>query len=269
MRQERRVVRPGRPVYGRPAPERKGLPQISLPAGSVKLLWRVLAVLAILVLISSVTALKKVTITGNHAITSDRLQRLAITALENQWFGRNTLLINTSALGNYIKSNEAGINTAKITRHLPGTLEIMVTERQPSLNWKTGDQVYLLDSDGTVLGVSRGQYTKLPVVTDSVNLPVKVGDRVAPRQFISFCVQLAAQLPAVAKLQPKEMTVPQTTSELYVTFANASYLIKFDATRPPGDEIADLQKVLQQLRVLKKTPESYIDLRVEHKAYYK
>lgn len=269
----RHVSRPGRPVYGRPGPApRRGSsssgPRIRLSARLIKWVGIATLGLALLALVSSATTLKTVTITGNRTLAADRLQRLTATALEHQWFGRNTLLINTGAVGRFVQTAEPGVKTIRVSRHLPGELRIAVTERQPSLNWRSGGQLYLLDADGTVLGASKGQYVKLPAVNDSANLPVKEGSRVVPSQFVAFASAIATQLPPASKLQIAQMSVPQTTSELYVT-TDRGLLIKFDTTRPAGGEISDLVKVLQQLQALHKTPSQYIDLRVEHKAYYK
>ncbi len=269
MASSRHVSRPGRPVYGRPASRRQSSkPKLKLPRNAVK--WGIILtiVLGMIAFISSVTTLKKVTIVGNHTLATDRLERLTATALSKQWFGKNTVLIDSTATARSIQSAEPGVRTIAVTKHLPSTLLVTVTERQPSLNWRSGGQLYLLDSDGTVLGISSGQYVKLAVVMDSANLPVKQGSRVVPRDFVTFATTIATQLPTAAKLQISQMTVQESTSELYVT-TDKGLLLKFDTTRLAAGELSDLAKVLQQLQSLKKTPAQYIDLRVEHKAYYK
>ena len=108
----------------------------------------------------------------------------------------------------------------------------------------------------------------LPVVEESTNLPVKIGDRVVPASFIGFCSGLIETLPKKSGLQITGMRVPDTTSELYVV-TNRGYYLKFDTTRSSSEQVGDLKIVLDTLARQKKTPAEYIDLRIAGKAYYK
>ena len=271
----RRVNRTGarpsyRPSYSRQqSRRRRPVPNFSQVASGF---WIRLAVVSTLILLALVliargTAVSTVKVEGNHLLPTSSLVELGQKGLKDQWFGRNVLLINTSGLGDYLLGHELGLKEVKVKRQLPHALVIKVTERQPSLNWKTNGVLYLLDADGTIIGPTGGSYAKLPIINDSNNLPVKTGDRVVPTAFVRFCQDLTSLLPGAGQTI-SGFTIPASTSEVYVQTAKG-ITIKFDTTRPVGEEVDDLRQVLAELTKSKKSPAEYIDLRIEHKAYYK
>ncbi len=269
-RQVRRAgVRPG--YYGRrPLPPQR--PRIDLSRLQVSGQWIKRAVIATVVLLmlllaAQSTKLGKLTVTGTKGLDPAHIERVAREGLQRQWFGRNALMVNTGALEGYLESSEPGIKQADVRHDGLTGIAIKLAEHQPSLNWKTNNLTYLLDSDGTVIGQSRGEYTMLPVVTDSSNLPVKTGDRVAPAVFVQFCTEIARQLPGRG-IKVGEMVVPETTSEVHVR-TDKGFVLKFDTTRPAANELADLKAVQTELARTGKTAKEYIDLRIERKAYYK
>lgn len=271
MRPQRQVRRTEvRPTYARRRQAQRSRPQLHIPA--VKIAWIRLAavitvILGLLVGFAHLTTVNAVVIQGNKTLAGDHLQRVAEEGLSRQWFGRNLMLVNTGGLASYIEKAEPGIKAADVHRQPFHEVVVSVTERQPTINWKTNGEVYLLDVDATVIGPTKGVYTKLPTVSDSSNLPVKVGDRVAPTSFVAFCAEIARILPP-AGFEVGEMNVQTTTSEVTVK-STKGIMLKFDTTRPAGDEVQDLKLVQAELTKAKKTPTQYIDLRIEHKAYYK
>ena len=266
-----------RPSYSRrPAPARRSprssfqRPSLQLPA--IKIVWIrlvgvALVILLVLLGLNRLTRLQHLRVQGNHSLTSAHITQLAEAGLHRQWFGHNIVLVNTGDLVSYLEAADPGIQQATASRSSLHTLTITIQERRPSLNWKTQGTVYLLDANATVIGPTKGVYASLPTVVDGSNLPVKVGDRVAPTQFVAFCITLAQLLPTTG-YQVAQITVPTSTSEVYVT-TTAGLVLKFDTTRAASDEIADLKQVQAELAAAKKAPTQYIDLRIEHKAYYK
>jgi cell division septal protein FtsQ len=143
-----------------------------------------------------------------------------------------------------------------------------MTERQPLLAWKSGVQVFALDVEGVAVSYQSDVGLKLPVVEDSTNLPVKIGDRVVPARFVSFATGVIATMPKKTGLQITGLRIPDTTSELYVV-TSRKFFIKFDTTREVDEQVGDLKAVLDTLSKQNKTPAEYIDLRIAGKAYYK
>jgi cell division septal protein FtsQ len=136
------------------------------------------------------------------------------------------------------------------------------------LGWNSGGVTYALDAGGKIIGLLSEVGSNVPVVTDSTNLPVKVGDTVAPARFVTFSTTLATNLPKETGIAISSLRVTDTTSELYVV-TNKGYQLKLDTTRGVEEQLADLKQVLATLSTQKKTPAEYIDLRIANKAYWK
>ena len=175
--------------------------KIRLPRLRLAWLWLAAAAIilgAVLFGLGQLTALKQVKIEGNHTLTTAHVSQLTHQGLLHQLFGHNLVLVDTGALGAHLQQAEPGIKQVSIQRHLLHTLVVKVVERQPALNWKTNGSVYLLDTNATVIGPTDATYAHLLTVTDSSNLPVKVGDRVALTVFEAVCVDIARLLPGTA-----------------------------------------------------------------------
>jgi cell division septal protein FtsQ len=268
----RRSTVRSQPQRRRPRRPSLGLPSVRLPAFPlIKAAWLKLAVittviLILLVVLAHLTTLRQLKVEGNRSVSTAQVVQLADTGLRHQWFGRNTILIDGGALASYLEQADPAIAQVTVSRSSFHAVTIKIAERQPTINWKTGGVVYLLDANATVISPTTGSYASLPTVTDSSNLPVKAGDRVAPTQFVTFCADLARLLPGTG-YQVSAMTVPASTSELYVT-TTTGLTLKFDTTRSAAGEINDLKAVQAELKAANKTPTQYIDLRIPNKAYY-
>lgn len=274
MRPQRQVRRGStRPAFtSRPSRTRKPkkrlkLPSAALSSASIKLAIISTLVLTALVVFAQATRLQSIKITGVTSLDADHLQRLAEEGANKQWLGRSAILLNTGNLEQFLVDAEPGIKEAEVSRQGLNSIKVNVSERQPKLNWKSGSIIYLLDIDGTVIGESKGPYTRLPTVSDSTNLPVEVGKRVAPSSFVNFCSEMYRRLPEVG-IKPIEMIVPETTSEINIK-TDKGYRVKMDTTRSVEGELASLKAVQAELTRQRRTPAEYIDLRIENKAYFK
>jgi cell division septal protein FtsQ len=265
---QRQVRRIGRPVYVRSSGQSPKPKRGNSTISAVRPLLISFGLFILIVFgLSRVFALEQIKVNQTKHLSEQDLRQGARDILRKQWFGGSLLLINSQSLRDDLLAANAGLKDVTIKRQLPHTLVITIKERQPSLNWKSGNETYVLDSEGTVIGISRGEAEKLPTVIDTTNLPVKEGSRVAPAQFVSFCNDIKGKLTGM-KFQITEMRVPESTSELHVKVSRG-YVIKLDTTRPPGEAVADLQSITAYLQQNKKVPVEYIDLRIPHKAYYK
>ncbi len=143
---------------------------------------------------------------------------------------------------------------------------VTATLKQPSLGWSTGNQIYVLDKDGTVIGVAAGSVS-FPVVYDGSNLPVAVGQRVASVHFVDFVSSIVPAL-AASGITVTRLDIKDTTFDLAAQ-TNKGYRLLFDTSRGAAEEVADLNAVQRLLVTQKRTPAEYIDLRIAGKAYYK
>jgi cell division septal protein FtsQ len=184
----------------------------------------------------------------------------------SSWGMHNLLTFNDAALMSKLQQADPAIRSVKVARRPWHTLVVTVTLKQPSLGWSTGNQLYLLDSDGTVIGLFPGG-SKLPTVVDASNLPVKNGQQVVSDHFVAFVQELMPAL-AAAGYRVGTFSIKDTTLDLTVT-TDKGYSLIFDTSRSAGDEVRDLKSVQVLLKQQNKTPGSYIDLRIAGKAYWK
>lgn len=175
----------------------------------------------------------------------------------------NLLTLDTGKLASSLIALDPELKAVTIERLWPHAIRVTVTQKQPALGWSTGNQSYLLDRDGTVIGTLSAGST-LPLVVDGNNLPVQKGQQVVTASFVTFCTDLLADLPSTG-ITPTGLRVQDTTFDLYVQ-TNKHYELIFDTTRPAADEVADLKTVLATLAG--KAPSQYIDMRISGKAYY-
>ncbi len=209
----------------------------------------------------------EVQIQGAQTISPKLIELSVRKGLRSQLLGDNLITFSPGRLEQSVIGEIPEIKHLSFKRGWPTRLIITVSEREPSLAWRSGGVLYLLDRDGTVIRQITDKQGKLAVVTDTTNLPVKAGERVVPSRFVAFTLDTAAGLAGLGE-KVKDMSVRDTTSELNVNLARG-FLVKFDTTRGAGSQIHALQLVLSSLAKSGRRPKEYVDLRVEGKAYYK
>lgn len=269
MKRPGRQVRTSRGAY---APNRLSTPRRSYPkqgggVGQKRFLFGFIIVVALLFIYSRFNV-ETIKIEGNRVLKTPALETIIRAGLQATSLSGNLLTLNPSRVEDYVVLKEYQVKDLKFKRHWPQTLVVEVTERKPSLLWQSGEQVNVLDIDGTVIGSAGERFKQLPVVIDSKNVPVRVGDRVVSGSFIQFCDDVVTQLQSSLAIGVSRITVPDTTSEVHVT-TSKGYVVKFDTTRSAISELNDLKNVLSELDRLRKVPAEYIDLRIPGKAYYK
>jgi cell division septal protein FtsQ len=186
--------------------------------------------------------------------------------IADSWQQGNLVTLNDDRLGSKLQLADPLLKSVQVRRRWFHTVIITATLKQPSLGWSSDNQRYLLDRDGTAIGVLPAG-SVLPVVNDGSNLPVKTGTRVTTSRFVAFVGELVPAL-AANGIGATSLDVKETTLDLSVT-TNKGYRLIFDTGRTVAEEMADLKAVLGLLATQKKTPAEYIDLRVSGKAYYK
>jgi cell division septal protein FtsQ len=194
------------------------------------------------------------------------IQSQAHKLVAEQWRQQNLLTLNSNNLEDALLKADPMVKAVRVQRQWPNAVTLAVTLKQPSLGWMSGNQAYLLDRDGSAIGLLPSG-ASVPVVVDGSNLPVRLGQRVTSTRFIGFTTELATAL-AAAKVTATRYEVKDTTLDLYVTTAKGYRLI-FDTSRSAREQAADLSTLLGFLAKQNKAPVEYIDLRIAGKAYYK
>jgi cell division septal protein FtsQ len=264
----RRVRVPGRQSYGRPVPlgrptrRAMKLPNLGLVPRRLLIMTAGIAVAGFgLWQVFSINA-----VTVSAPGRGEEIKREALKQIEASWRQKNLLTFDNEAMVSKLQQADPLLRSVEVRRKWPRGIVVTASLKQPSLGWSTGNQKYLLDRDGTVIGALSAD-SKLPVVTDGSNLPVQIGARVASARFVAFATEL---VPALAKvgIGAQGLAVTDTTLDLVVS-TNKGYRLIFDTAREVEEEIADLKSVQALLATQNKVPAEYIDLRIAGKAYYK
>ncbi len=264
--------RPYRPAYRRGRSGggnwRPGRESFNLP----NLNWRLVGfiVLALIIIVGwwRLFELQSIQVKGNTNTSTTQLKAMVQTEINKNFWRHNLTTLDTANLAKAVGDDNYQLKTIEIERAWPHGLVVQVSERQPSLVWKTGGQAYLLDADGSIISQINPSSSKLPAVTDNTNLPVKAGDRVVPAAFVGFCQELIGTMAQTTGVGVTGLNVPDTTTEVYVT-TNKGYVVKFDTTRTAKEGLAELNRLLVALKTQNKNPAQYIDLRIPNTAYYK
>lgn len=260
----RRVIKPQRPSYGSrdkaPKPYRP-----TLTWARLKSVLTTAGTAALVVWFYSWFNITQIVVEGLKSLPPESVRTKTEHALSKGILGSNLLTLRPGKVTDELYAAEPLLKDIRLERSWPSRLKVVVIERQPSINWVSGNQTFLLDAEGTVIGPT--SEVSLATVVDSANLPVKAGDRVAPRRFVEFVSTLGSML-AAAGVGVSGYRVPDTTSEVYAQ-TDMGYIIKFDTARSATEQMMDLKSVLTTLSGLKKSPAEYIDLRVPNKAYYR
>lgn len=144
------------------------------------------------------------------------------------------------------------IKSATITRTLPGTLTIAITERTPAAWWQNGGAVQLIDRDGVVLGHYK--------YNDRVALPVVVGAD-APKNM----PQLMAILNTVPSLKADVKSAVRVGSRRW----NIQLSRDITVMLPEDEPVAAWKRfatLVEQKALLSKAIRS-VDMRVEDRVF--
>lgn len=124
--------------------------------------WTSLVVLlmggGIYFLLSPFFNIKNITIVGNEKITQETIISLSGIELE-----QNTFKVSKSKVEQAIKTN-AYIDSVKIKRKLPETIEIQVTERKPAYMLILGNAYVYVNTQGYLLEISQ-EKLNAPIIT--------------------------------------------------------------------------------------------------------
>lgn len=124
--------------------------------------WTSLVVLliggGIYFLLSSFFNIHNIVVTGNEKITQEMIISLSGIELE-----KNTFKFSKSKVEQAIKTN-AYIDSVKIKRKLPETIEIQITERKPAYMLTLGNAYVYMNTQGYLLEISL-EKLKTPIIT--------------------------------------------------------------------------------------------------------
>jgi hypothetical protein len=168
------------------------------------------------------------------------------------------------------------VDSVEVLRGLPGTVKIVVHEKQPVAIWSSAGVASLLDPSGVVFmqypldqlplkGTPIGDILATePVVIDTQNLPVSPEKPVVSSQFITFVSVVQSQTTAtLPDLTIDHFEVGTTTYDLTM-FAKQGMQVALNTLSDPAVDVRNLTRLVRQ----EKTPlTAKVDLQIDRWAY--
>jgi hypothetical protein len=108
----------------------------------------------------------------------------------------------------------------------------------------------------------------LPVVQDESGLEIETGKVALPKEDVEFIRDVTFQLRAKG-MAIKSLGLPRVANELHIFPEGEQYFVKFNMTGDARVQAGVFMAVKERLQAEGRAPSSYIDVRIEEKAFYK
>lgn len=207
--------------------------------------------------------------------TREAYQEAAQAVLSGSLANTNKITVDTGNIANELQKQFPELSHVSVVLPFIGRQPVVhIQTAQPVLvltSSQTGG-VFLLDESGRAMidaaKVPASVKEQLPVIQDQSGLPIAVGDSALPSDDITFITEVIGQLLA-KNIRVSSMVLPVGAGELDVRIEGAPYTVKFNLHGDARVGAGAFLAVKQQLERENKTPGSYIDVRVDNKAYYR
>ncbi|MCG3210628.1 MAG: Cell division protein FtsQ [Anaerolineae bacterium] len=191
-------------------------------------------------------------ISGNQALS--RLEIYRASGIDSQsvfWLNPEQVAAKIAALPN--------IKSAEVTITLPARVSIAVTERKPQVLWQTGDKVWWVDQEGTVVPPRTEVEGMLKIIDDDMQ-PLEVGYQ------IDQTIITGAQ--ALQLLVPNVTVIRHTRAKGLIVATPEGWPVYLGNGSDMRAKLMVLSALLPDLRQ-EKQPPLYIDVRNPLRPVYK
>lgn len=233
-----------------PQKEKKPLPKF------IKIIILVIVVLAALIYLLFFSPFFKISNIITEGITLENADLAQIK-------GQNIILLKTDKIKSVILTKNANFGDIQIIRGLPKTLKIKINPYQAAMIWQTGGRQYLVNKEGLIFNEVQGE-TDLPIVQDSKDLAVQIRQQVVSTNFIEFIREVFVNFSRSTDFKIVYFEINETIFQVDA-LTDQGWLVKFDTTRSPSDQLESLKKFLAEN---KDAVHEYIDVRIEGKVFY-
>lgn len=199
---------------------------------------------------------------------SDFANKLINGSLSN----KNKLTINTSSINSSMKKHFPELDSVSVVLPFLGNRpKIYVQAYQPAFALKTKNGTFIVNKSGKAIARTQenlARQLEVPIVTDDSDLVAEVGVQVLSSDDGVFIDYIHSEL-AKAHFNPSSLVLA-ASRELDVSFQGKAYFAKFNLQRgDPRQQVGAFVATANQLERQGKTPQHYIDLHLDGRAYYK
>lgn len=200
---------------------------------------------------------------------ASQLRTTTETALKNQLFGSNLVLLRSRGVkADIVATNGDQVAEVKVSKnYFSRELKITATDRQPAIQWQTNNKLYEVDQTGRITKQVTAR-NKLPFIIDETNVAVADLDQVTTPTFLGFIANVQSKLAQTTGLEPVRYRLRSTTKEVLVD-TNKNFYVLFDTDANSSEQMQSVKRTLEVAKSKGQTPTSYIDVRIPYKAYYK
>jgi hypothetical protein len=187
--------------------------------------------------------------------------------LDSHPWARLSFLIDDGELKRFAQSRAPHIeNIAFKTTAGIGEAVFAVKFREPVAGWTLGGGKYYVDSSG--ISFETNYFAEPPVmVVDENDTILTQGSQVVSDKFLSFVGHVVAEAKQAGYTVSNAKIPLNTTRQLVISLNETPTSVKLSVDRSVGEQIEDMSRALVYLDQNNIAP-SYIDVRVENKAYY-
>lgn len=182
----------------------------------------------------------------------------------NKLVGKNIFLVRQPVIENDMRQVYPPVATVELVRGLPHTVRFTVKLRDPVLKWSSGDKIYILDLAGEVFQEGDSpDYAALPLVRDSSQVQLEIGQQVISPAFIQFVTELHQQSSEMVKRKFQWGEVGETTFHVDALL-EGDMRLKLTTQRPLKEQLEAANAILGA------HPEAkLVDVRVAGWGYWK
>ena len=257
---------------------RLALPDEMLPWLSLFFLIALIAVplclLGWFIFFTNTFAVQAITVIDARDHTIATIKEIAETRVATTPFGRSIFFVQTDLIEGDITGALPHVRTVQARRQLPGTVRIVIQEKNPILLLFSKGDYFLVDANGIPYEEARIENLPgivLPTVKNNdTDATVQIGVPAVSESFVDFVQVVQENLPTYVDADIAEIRIPSLAArEVHFHLSN-NWQLKFDVTRSVEQQLRVLQRVINEsIPVEEQATLEYIDLRIPDRVYYK
>lgn len=221
-----------------------------------------------IVFLSPAFKIKEIKVEGVDEKIASLMKDKIKQGLLTSFFQKNILFLNSQAVKDLVKDNFVLVKDLRVRKNYPDTLKLEIEGWSPKIIWQTQNKKYFIDSDGIAFEEALKESPGIPLVADTKNLPVNVGDKIVTKKFVDLASQIAKELPIRTGLRIMEIQVVDITSEVHVR-TDQGWWIYFDASLSFENQVERLNLALNEIKKRGQYIREYINLTIPNKIFYK
>jgi len=244
--------------------------------GLIIILVAVLASLVNILSLSSVANVVQLSNSSSQPLLQPKAvyAQAASRALSRSAWNHNKITFNADQLSQQMLAQFPELTAVSVTIPLLAHQPVVYVEpAQPALILVANNGAFIIGSTGKALLAAQApadfNQPRLPVVTDQSGFQAQLNHPALAGKSVQFIQMVAAEL-AAKQYTVSGLDLPPGSSQLNAHISGQPYIIKFNLqSSDPRGEAGTFLATINQLHHRNITPASYVDVRVDGRAYYK